>query len=126
VIFILTGLGRLAITQEHARVRQRGFILFIVGLLFVIIPLTLTTYQAVMQATDTHKATGEVNNWLQDTAYRVVTVNVKDRAVKVTIEGSGELKPAQELANQIALTLNRPVNLSLLVVPGLMGVASGP
>jgi hypothetical protein len=44
----------------------------------------------------------------------------------VTIEGSGELKPAQELANQIALTLNRPVNLSLLTLPGLMGVASSP
>jgi uncharacterized hydrophobic protein (TIGR00271 family) len=126
VIFILTGLGRLAVTQEHARVRQRGFILFIVGLLLVTIPLTLTTYQAVMQATDTHKATAEVDEWLQDTSYRVVTVNVKDRAVMVTIEGSGELKPAQQLANQIALTLNRPVNLSLLTLPGLMGVASSP
>jgi len=71
-------------------------------------------------------ATAEVQQWLEGTSYQVVTVNVNDRVVIATVEGSGELKPTQQLANQLAATLNRPVLLNLRVLPAQLSASSDP
>ncbi len=126
VVLVVLGLGKLATTQKNAQVRRRGFILFIMGILIVTIPLTLTTYQGVIRATDNHKATAEVQKWLEGTSYQVVTVNVNDRIVITTVEGSGELKPVQELANQLAATLRRPLLVNLRTLPAQIGTSSSP
>jgi uncharacterized hydrophobic protein (TIGR00271 family) len=123
---VVLGLGKVAGAQEQARVRRRGFILFTVGILLVSIPLTLTTYQSVIHAMDSHKATAEVNQWLEDTSYRVDMVKVNDRVVIATVEGTGELKPVQQLANRLALTLHRPVLVSLRVLPAQEVSSSSP
>ena len=75
---------------------------------------------------DNHKATAEVEEWLEDTSYQVVTVNVSDRLVITTIEGNGELKPTQQLANQLAEALDRPVIVNLRTLPALLGASSSP
>ena len=126
VVLVVIGLGKLAGAQEHARIRRRGLALFVVGILLVSIPLTLTTYQAVTRTTDNHKATAEVEAWLEDTSYQVVTVTVNDRLVITTIEGSGELKPTQQLANQLAVVLDRPVLVNLRTLPAQLGASSSP
>ena len=43
-----------------------------------------------------------------------------------TVEGSGELKPTQQLANQLALALRRPVLVNLRTLPAQMGISSSP
>ena len=126
VVLVVLGLGKLTTTQKNAQVRRRGFILFIMGILIVTIPLTLTTYQGVIRATDNHKATAEVQKWLEGTSYQVVTVNVNDRIVITTVEGNGELKPVQELANQLAATLRRPLLVNLRTLPAQIGTSSSP
>ena len=47
VVLVILGLGKMAGTQEHGRVRRRGLALFVVGILLVTVPLTLSTVQAV-------------------------------------------------------------------------------
>jgi len=126
VVLVVLGLGKLAATQEYAQVRRRGFILFVLGVLIVSIPLSLTAYQGVTRAVDNQKATIEVQKWLKGTSYQVVTVNVNDQAVITTVEGSGELKPMQELANQLAATLRRPVLVNLRTLPAQIGTSSSP
>jgi len=123
---VVLGVGKVAGAQEQARVRRRGFILFTVGTLLVSIPLTLTAYQSVIHAMDSHKATAEVNQWLEGTSYQVDMVKVNDRVVIATIEGTGELKPVQQLANQLAVTLRHPVIVNLRTLPALEGIASSP
>jgi uncharacterized hydrophobic protein (TIGR00271 family) len=123
---VVLGVGKVAGAQEQARVRRRGFILFTVGILLVSIPLTLTAYQSVIHAMDSHKATAEVNQWLEGTSYQVDMVKVNDRVVIATIEGTGELKPVQQLANQLAVTLRHPVIVNLRTLPALEGIASSP
>jgi uncharacterized hydrophobic protein (TIGR00271 family) len=123
---VVLGLGKLATSQEHARVRRGGFVLFIVGVLLVTIPLTLTAYQGVMHAMENNYATSEVQKWLEGTSYQVDTVTVNDRVVIVTVEGSGELKPVQQLANQLASTLRRSVLVNLRTLPAQLGASSGP
>jgi hypothetical protein len=51
---------------------------------------------------------------------------VNENIVSATVEGSGELKPAQQLANQLAVALNRPVLLNLRTLPAQLGASSSP
>jgi len=126
VVLVVIGLGKLATTQNHARIRRGGFIVFVLGVLLVTIPLTLTTYQGVISAMENNHATLEVEKWLEGTPYQVVAVKVDDRVVTTTVEGSGELKPVQELANQLALTLERPVLVKLRTLPAQIGTSGNP
>ena len=126
VVLIILGLGKLAVLKEHGRVRRRGLALFVVGILLVIIPLTLSTVQAVTHTMANQNATDEVRQWLEGTTYQVVAVNVNDQVVIATVEGTGELKPIQQLANQLALTLRRPVLVNLRILPAQLGASSSP
>jgi uncharacterized hydrophobic protein (TIGR00271 family) len=126
VVLVILGLGKLEVAQKFGRVRRRGLTLFVVGMLLVTIPLTLSTVQAVTHTMTNQNATAEVQQWLEGTSYQVVTVNVYDRIVIATVEGRGELKPTQQLANQLAATLNRPVLLNLRVLPAQLATSSSP
>jgi uncharacterized hydrophobic protein (TIGR00271 family) len=126
VVLLIVGLGKVAVTQEHGRIRRRGLALFVVGILLVAIPLTLTTVQAVTRSVQNQRATAEVNAWLEGTSFQVVAVNVNDKFVFATVEGSGELKPTQQLANQLAAALNRPVFVNLRTLPAQLSASSGP
>jgi uncharacterized hydrophobic protein (TIGR00271 family) len=126
VVLLIVGLGRTTVSPEHARVRRRGLALFVVGVLLITIPLTLSAYQAVIHATENNRAGSEVGQWLEGSSYRVVTVNVNDRVVIATVEGAGELKPVQQLANQLALALGHPVVVNLRMLPVQLGVSNNP
>ena len=126
VVLVILGLGKMAGTQEHGRVRRRGLALFVVGILLVTVPLTLSTAQAVTRTLANHNATAEVQQWLEGTSYQVVAVNVNDQVVIATVEGSGEMKSTQQLANQLALALGHPVIVNLRTLPAQIGTSSSP
>ena len=126
VVLVILGLGKMAGTQEHGRVRRRGLALFVVGILLVTVPLTLSTVQAVTRTLANHNATAEVQQWLEGTSYQVVAVNVNDQVVIATVEGSGEMKGTQQLANQLALVLGHPVIVNLRTLPAQIGTSSSP
>ncbi len=54
----------------------------------------------------------------------MVTAAVYGDRVVVTIEGSGDLQPMRSLANQLANTLQRPVEVYLRTVPSQIEVSS--
>jgi len=124
LVFVLAGLGRLAVTEAHARVRRRAFALIIVGTLLVAIPLTVTAYRAVKGQLDSHKATAVVQEWLAGTPDQVVAVNVNDRLVLVNVEGPVEPPSTQDLANQLADALDRAVVVNLRVIPARLDASS--
>lgn len=117
VTLLLVGLHRLETNEKHTKVRRAGLALFLAGILIVTIPLAATAYQTITIATDNQKASSEVKTWLADTNYQVVNVNVNGRDVIVTVEGSGTLKPARSLANQIARALGRPIVINVRLLP---------
>jgi uncharacterized hydrophobic protein (TIGR00271 family) len=117
VVFLVLGLGQSVVSREQGRFRRRAFLLIVVGLLLVAIPLSLTAYQNVVSARENAQATAEVHQWLADTSYRVDMVNANDGVVEVTVEGTGPLQPAQQLANQLAAALDHPVVVELRVLP---------
>ena len=126
VVLVIIGLGKSAISMEQLRFRRRGLILFVVCLLLVTIPLSLTAYQNVMSAEENNTATVEVQKWLQGTSYQVDMVDITDNTVIVTVKGTGQLKSLQQLANQLARTLRRPILLNFRTVPAQMSESKGP
>jgi uncharacterized hydrophobic protein (TIGR00271 family) len=117
IVFMICGIGQLAVADQAGSIRRRSFILIVAGTLLVAIPLSLTTYQRVYTSLENREAIKDVNTWLEGTRHHVVSVNVGDRMVITTVEGSGELPPLRNLANRLAVTLKRPVAVNLRVLP---------
>lgn len=117
VVFLLSGLGRLAIADSQVRMRRNAFLLIVVATLVIAIPLSLTAYRAVVDAVDSQAATDVTEQWLSGSDQQLVGVEVNDRLVRVTVEGSGELRPLRELANSLASTLDRTVIVSVRTIP---------
>ena len=120
VTFMLGGLGRLAFTGDSQRMRRRSFVLIIFGTLLVAIPLSVTSFEAINRSLETRAATQDVNSWLDGTTHYLVRVEVIDDRVVATIEGSGQIRPLRDLANQLAVTLDRPVRVDLRTIPSLV------
>lgn len=117
IVFLVSGLGRLAISEDLVRTRRNAFIVVIVATLLVAVPLSITSYQVVTDALENRAAIGDTETWLADTTYKVASVAVYDDQVVVTIEGDGSLRPLRLLANQLAQTLERPISVNLRIVP---------
>lgn len=115
--FLLGGLGRLAITDENVRTRRRAFAVVIVATLLIAIPLSITTYNVVNNAFEERAALQEVDAWLDGANYHIIAVNVNDRRVVVTVDGSGETRPLKQLAGALAQRLGRPIVVNLRIVP---------
>jgi len=117
ITFMLGGLGRLPTTANHARMRRNAFVLIIVATLLVAVPLTITSYQSITGSLESRTATGDVSQWLAGTTYQVVRTTVNGHAVTVVVEGTGEVRPLRDLADNLAATLGRPVVVDLRMIP---------
>jgi len=126
VVLMIVGLGKSAVSIEQIRLRRRGIILFVVCLVLIAIPLSLTAYQNIVGIEDSNTATVTVQNWLQGTSYQVDTVSVNGRVVSVTVDGTGQTKPLQQLANQLARALGRPILLNIRTVPAQNSESQSP
>jgi uncharacterized hydrophobic protein (TIGR00271 family) len=126
IVLAVVGLGKANASEGSARTRQRGFALFVAGTLLVVIPLSLTSYQAVVSANENRMATAEVEKWLEGTTYAVDAVRVNERITIVTVEGSGAINSLQALANSLASTLQRPMLVNLRTIPIQTGASTGP
>jgi len=126
VVLMIVGVGKSAISIEQKRLRRRGIILFVVCLVLITIPLSLTAYQNITSIEDNNTATVTVQNWLQGTSYQVDTVSVNGRVISVTIDGTGQTKPLQQLANQLARALGRPILLNVRTVPAQNSESRSP
>lgn len=126
LVLMVVGLYKQGINQGIAQFRRAGLLVFIVGILVISVPLAFTTYSGLMDLTDESYATLDVQTWLQDTTYVVESVEVNDNLVIATVDGNGELPDLQELANQLAMELNRPVTVDLRIIRAIMSNSSFP
>lgn len=125
IVFLLSGLGRLAVTGDRIRMRCNAFILIVVATLLVAIPLTVTTSQVIHAGIENRAANQIVENWTAGTTHTVVNVDLHDRFVNVTIDGYGETHPLPELADLLAAGLKRPVVVNLRTIPSQVQASTG-
>ena len=104
----------------------RRLVLFIVCLVLIAIPLSLTAYENVTSIEDNNTATAKVENWLQGTSYQVDSVSANGGVVSVTVDGTGQLKPLQQLSNQLSRALRRPILVYLRTVPAQNSQSNNP
>lgn len=117
ITFMIGGLGRLAITDSNQRMRRNAFVMIVVGTLLIAVPLTVTTVQAINHALENRAAIVDVDLWLEGTTNTLVHAEVQGARVVATVEGAGELRPLRDLANQLSVTLKRPVIVVLRTIP---------
>jgi uncharacterized hydrophobic protein (TIGR00271 family) len=117
ITFLFVGLGKYAPSRDSAKVRQRGFVLIFIATLLVVIPLSATSYQAIIGASEKNITATISRQWLGASPYQILSVNLRDRLVIVSIEGSGELPPLQGLDAALSKALNRPVIVKVRIIP---------
>ncbi|MFN8499083.1 MAG: DUF389 domain-containing protein [Anaerolineae bacterium] len=117
LVFLISGLGRVATTKDEVHVRRRALALVIVAGLLITVPLTATSYNVLRDTNDTQKATNVVREWLGATPNRLVSVEVHGETVDVTVAGQTDTLQSQPLANRLAAILQRPIFVQLRAIP---------
>ena len=125
-VLMVVGLDKQGVKQKQARFRQVGFRIFVLGTVLLSIPLTYTACTGLKGLKEGSIATLEVQEWLEGTSYEVESVDVNGDLVIATVDGSGELNPLEDLADQLAVELNRPVIVDLRIIRALMSNTSSP
>ena len=125
ITFRLGGLGRLASTGQHIRLRRNASILIVLATLLVAVPLSITTYEVVTDALEDRAALEDVDAWLAGTTYEIVAVDVYEQNVSTTIDGYGDMPRLSELAKELASSLKRPVIVKLRVLPTMVESSAG-
>ena len=119
-VLVVVGLDKQSLKPEQVRVRSRGFRMFVLGTLLVIVPLTWTAITGFKSLKDDSIATIEVQKWLEGTSYEVVSADVNGDTVNASVEGTGDLNSLQQLENQLSMALGHPVTLDLHLILTLM------
>jgi uncharacterized hydrophobic protein (TIGR00271 family) len=124
ITFIILGLGTLAVSDMHRKMRQRAFVLIVIATLLITASLSRLSYQSIRNLVDTNRVATQVEQWLEGSQYQVFEVNVSGQNVQVTVEGNGELRPLQELTSKVAIALGHPVKVTLRIVPSDLQILS--
>ncbi len=118
ITFVLVGFSPWFHLDVNRAQVNRSFATVAVALLVIAIPLTIAGEDVLTSVTDRGKATTAVTDWLEPVpGYEIVEVSVAGNDVRVVVVGSGELPPAEGLANGLAGEFNRVVSVDLSVIP---------
>jgi uncharacterized hydrophobic protein (TIGR00271 family) len=117
LVFLLLGLGRLAPSPQGARVRRRGFALVALSTLAVSAALGVVSYRVVRNAVEGAIVARVVVAWVGQRPYDLSSATIDGRNVEVVLLGRGGLPPWPSLVTALARALDRPVVVTLRVVP---------
>lgn len=117
LIFLIVGLGRVAVTKMEQHNRKRAFTLIVLGTLLIAIPLSLTAFQAITNRLDTQIAESKINEWLKGSSAHLISVNINGNTVLASVESVDEIPPVDILGEELAVALNRPVKVTMRVIP---------
>jgi len=116
-VLALLGLSAVAVKGLKPYARRSAFTVIAIGIALVTIPLGTTTMRVYQQKLIKRETIKVAQEWIQGTEYGIRDVEVTGNQVTLAIYGSGERSPLSELGNQLSASLDRPVNLKLIVVP---------
>ena len=116
-VLALLGLSAAATKGLSPNARRNAFIVIAIGIVLVAIPLGGTTTRIYQQKLIKRETIKVAQEWLEETDYGIRQVDVMGNQVTLAIYGSGDRPELSELGNQLSTSLDRPVNLKLIVVP---------
>ena len=113
LVFWLSGANALKITESQAEARKRAYVVAIISSIVVMLMLATTSIQAVRNNQRNSIAQSTVNDWLGDSDYDVTSMIVRYPGVIVTVAGTGELAPVEELAQELSRNMGSDVSVLL-------------
>jgi len=116
-VLALLGLSAASMKDLRRDARRRVFILIAFGVILVTIPLGLTSSRVYQESLIKRETIALAQEWMDGTSYGISRVDVNSDQVALIIYGSGERPELSELGDQLTDLLDRPVDLSLFVVP---------
>lgn len=115
LMFAVMGYPRAYRGIQSRSARRNTVILALVLLVFVVIPLSATSYNTVQDAIVEERASVATRSWLAGSEYRLISVVAGIDAVRVVVAGQGDLPPQQDLQDALQGRLfQMPVDLEIV------------
>lgn len=126
-VFVLTGFARPYALRNRPRQILQTVLPFVALAGIILLPLMLTSEGLLETETRERDAQETAEEWLgDDSGYEVTAVTVSGTDVQVTITGSGDTPPPEDLADALQQDFVAPVGLELTVVPVEVTVIPAP
>ena len=113
VVFWMSGANALKLTEGQVAARKRAYIVAIISSIVVLLMLATTSIQAVRNSRQNNMAQTAVQEWLGDSDYDTMSITVGHPAVTVTVAGTGDLAPVEELAQELSRNMGSDVSVLL-------------
>ena len=117
IVFVIEGVVPVRQLSRNSRWVKLGVGMVAALALLVVATLGVSTTTFENQVAATARASDVVDDWVDGTNLVPVKVEVSSDGVAVTVTGSDPPPPAEDLADALAQELERPVHLTITVVP---------
>ncbi len=117
-VFAVSGFARPSELRERLRPILATLAPFVALAALIILPLVFTSQGLIASATAQREAAVAVDGWLgPDTALQVISIDVEDDEVNVSLSGPTAAPPLPPLREALAARLGRPVGVSVTLTP---------
>ncbi len=115
LMFAIMGYPR-AYRRIQSRTAQRTTVVAaLVLLVFVLFPLSATSYKTIQEAFIEQRASVATKTWLAGSDYRLISVDSGNSMVRIVVAGQGDLPPQQNLQDALRGRLSKlPVTLEVV------------
>ena len=115
-LLVLLGLSKASTSGLSVGARRRAFAIVATGMLVVVIPLAMTSFQVASESRAAIKAQKLARVWLYKTDFEVVRVDVDGRHVKMVITGPGD-PPSLADIDQDVKSLLEGAEVTIKILP---------
>jgi uncharacterized hydrophobic protein (TIGR00271 family) len=105
------------IDEKQSKTRRKTFLIAVICTIIIAIPLFFSGLDTLNHAKNNHDALLMTNEWLSGTTYRVDTYFFHQPNYTVTIFGSGNVPPLNNLETMLESKFKTPVKVEVRVIP---------
>lgn len=117
IVFVIEGVVPVLQLTRNSRWVKLGVGMVAALALVVVGTLGLSTSAFEDEVVATSQASDIVDDWVEDTDLERIRVEVSSEGVVITVAGSDPPPPVEELVDALAEALERPVHLTVKVIP---------
>ena len=116
-VLALLGLSTATLKGLTRDARRGSFMLIALGILLIAIPLGATSIRFFEDNLVKRETIQLAMEWMQGTSYGIDRVRVAGDQINLVIHGSGERPVLSELGDRLSASLDKPVDINLVIVP---------
>lgn len=125
IVFILTGASATGDRDLERATLRRGLLVAVLALIVVAAPLAWQGAQRVQEQLTVLTGAPVVATWIGDRDLSVTSYDVDGDVIDIVVAGSDVPRDVPDLADELAVALGYPVDLTVTYVPRIRVFASG-